>query len=277
MKKQKKRLLFLELFAILLGLFFIIPIALVVINSLKTNGEIIGNFFGILPTGVHVENYIKAWSKMKYPTAFMNTLILTVGSALGTMIFGSMAAYKMCRTKTKYSRAMFLISISPMMIAFSSIMISLTKVAKTFHLINSIYGLVVIYWGLLLPFTIFLYYGNFKTVPLEIEEAARIDGCGSYRAFVYVVFPMLKPITTTVCIINGMKIWNDLLTPMIMIGASSKTRTLVLAAEQFKGVMTSNYALSMSAFVMTSIPIIIFYLVMQKYIVGGITIGAVKG
>lgn len=277
MKKQKKRLLFLELFAILLGLFFIIPIALVVINSLKTNGEIIGNFFGILPTGVHVENYIKAWSKMKYPTAFMNTLILTVGSALGTMIFGSMAAYKMCRTKTKYSRVMFLISISPMMIAFSSIMISLTKVAKTFHLINSIYGLVVIYWGLLLPFTIFLYYGNFKTVPLEIEEAARIDGCGSYRAFVYVVFPMLKPITTTVCIINGMKIWNDLLTPMIMIGASSKTRTLVLAAEQFKGVMTSNYALSMSAFVMTSIPIIIFYLVMQKYIVGGITIGAVKG
>lgn len=277
MKKQKRRLVFLEIFAILLGLFFVIPIVLIIVNSFKTNGEIMGNFFGFLPTGFHIENYLKAWEKMKYPLAFKNTLILTVGSALGTMIFGSMAAYKLCRTKTKYSRIIFLICISPMMIAFSSIMISLTKVAKMFHLINSIYGLIVIYWGLLLPFTIFLYHGNFKTVPLEIEEAARIDGCGSYRAFVYVVFPMLKPITTTVCIINGMKIWNDLLTPMIMIGASSKTRTLVLAAEQFKGVMTSNYALSMSAFIMTSIPLIVFYLCMQQYIVGGITVGAVKG
>lgn len=277
MKNNKRNLVVAEVCAILLCILFLIPLFFVIMNSLKTNGEITGDFFSWLPSGAHFENYIDAWSRMKYPRAFMNTFILTVGSVIGSVVFGSMSAYKLCRTKTLLSRVMFVLCISPLLITFSSVMISLTKVAKWFHLINSVPGLIVIYWGLLLPFTIFLYHGNVKTVPRELEDAAKIDGCGGYRTFAYIVFPMLKPITATVCILNGMKIWNDFLTPLIMIGASAKTHTLILAAERFKGSFASNYALCMAAFIMTSLPIMAFYLIMQKHIVEGIAAGAVKG
>ena len=276
MTKKKRRLWMVELVAIVLGILYIVPLVLVVINSFKTNPETIMNFFSFLPSGIHTENYVEAWEKMKYPKAFSNTLILTVGATVGSVVFGSMASYKMCRTKTWYSNLMFLICISPLMITFSSVMITLSKVAKNLHLINSIWGLIIIYWGLLLPFTIFLYHGNIKAIPLELEEAAMIDGCGSVRTFVAIVFPLLKPITTTVFILNGIKIWNDFLTPLIMIGSRSATHTLVLAANQFSGTYHSNYALSMAAFCMTSIPIVVFYLFMQKHIVKGITAGSVK-
>lgn len=276
-KRYKKHLLILEIIAIVLCTFFITPLLYVVMNSFKTNGEILGNFFGWLPTGVHFENYTEAWEAMNYPRAFRNTILLTLGSGVGSVYFGSMAAYKMCRTKSRYSHFMFLICISPLLITFSSVMIGMTKIAKMLHMLNSIPGLIVMYWGLLLPFTIFMYHGNIKTVPKEIEAAALIDGCGSYRAFWSVVFPMLKPITATVCIINGMKIWNDFLTPLIMIGAKSANHTLILAAERFKGTFSSNYALCIAAFCMTSLPVVLFYLFAQKHIVEGIAAGAVKG
>lgn len=276
MKAGKRKLFILEIFAVIVSICYIVPLFFVVLNSFKTKGEILSDFFSLFPSGVHWENYATAWEKMNYPLAFKNTILVTAGSVVGSILFGSMAAYKLCRTKTRYSRIMMFVCISPMLITFSSIMIALTKISKMLHLMNSIQGLVVLYWGLLMPFTIFLYHGNIKTVPLELEEAAQMDGCEGFKLFRLIVFPLLKPVTATVAVLNGMRIWNDYLTLTIMVGSRAATRTLVLATDQFAGVYTADYSMSLAGFCLTSLPIILFYLLMQKHIVKGITAGAVK-
>lgn len=276
MKAGKRKLFILEIFAVIVSICYIVPLFFVVLNSFKTKGEILSDFFSLFPSGIHWENYATAWEKMNYPLAFKNTILVTAGSVVGSILFGSMAAYKLCRTKTRYSRIMMFVCISPMLITFSSIMIALTKISKMLHLMNSIQGLVVLYWGLLMPFTIFLYHGNIKTVPLELEEAAQMDGCEGFKLFRLIVFPLLKPVTATVAVLNGMRIWNDYLTPTIMVGSRAATRTLVLATDQFAGVYTADYSMSLAGFCLTSLPIILFYLLMQKHIVKGITAGAVK-
>lgn len=275
-KNNNKFLLIAEIFAIISCILFMVPVFLVIMNSFKTNGEIMGNFFSWMPSGFHWENFTESFKKMNYPRAFMNTLFITVGTVVGSVVFGSIASYKLCRTKTKYSRVVFYICISPLLITFSSIMISVTQIAKTLGLLNKVWGMIIIYLGFNLPFTIFMYHGSFKTIPLEIEEAARIDGCNTVQTFVKVVFPLLKPITTTVSIITSMRIWNDYLGPLIIIGTKQATHTLMLAADRFRGGKVSNYAACMAVFIMVSLPITIFYLFMQKHIVEGIVVGAVK-
>ncbi len=264
------------LLLLLAALLYLYPLFLVVINSMKSFSEVMTNVIA-LPGGISFENYIKAIELMEYPRLFLNTLIVTVLGVTGVVLLSAMAGYKLSRTKTKLSWIVFILCIAPMMIPFHSFMIALVKVAKSLHLINSIYGLSVIYWGLGIPLALFMYHGFVKTVPVELDECAVIDGCSPLRKFFSIIFPLLTPVTVSTIVINAMWMWNDFLLPLLMLSGEQKHKTLQIAAYSFFGQYKVEWHFAMAGVMLTIIPAIIFYLALQKYIIKGMVAGAVKG
>lgn len=254
---------------------FLYPLFLVLINSMKTFQEVVTDVVA-LPKKITFENYTKAFELMKYPNLFFNTLMVTVIGVSGIILVSSLAGYKLSRTKTKYSWLIFIICIAPMMIPFHSYMISLVKVAKMMHLINSTYGLGVIYWGLGAPLALFMYHGFVKTVPKEMDECALIDGCPPFKAYFRIIFPLLKPVTVSVIVLNMMWIWNDFLLPLLMLSGNQKSKTLQIAAYGFFGQYKIEWHYAMAGVLMTIIPPIIVFLLLQKHILKGMVAGAVK-
>ena len=167
---------------------YLYPLILVVINSLKTFSEITANVVA-LPTRLNGENFVNAFTLMRYPNLFLNTLLVTCLGTAGVVLLASIAGFKLSRTRTRYSWLVFLLCVAPMMIPFHSFMIALVKVARTLHLTNSTWGLGIIYWGLGVPLSLFMYHGFVKTVPKELDDCAAIDGCRPLRAFFQVIFP----------------------------------------------------------------------------------------
>ena len=215
---------------------------------------------------------------MKYPATFLNTLIATVIGTLGIIVIASMGGYKMARVKTRYSRFCFLFCIAPMMIPFQSFMLTLVNVATTLHINGKIWGLAIIYWGLGAPMSIFLYQGFAKGIPLELEESALIDGCNQFQLFTRIIFPMLKSCTATVTIINVMWIWNDFLLPYLVIGISTRYKTIPVVIQMLVGTNgNKDLGALMAMLVLSIVPIVIFYMACQKYIIEGVVAGAVKG
>jgi len=254
---------------------FLGPLFLVVINSMKSFQEVVRDVVA-LPKTIMLENYAKAFELMQYPYLFFNTLTVTVIGVAGIILVSSLAGYKLSRTKSKASWIIFLVCIAPMMIPFHSFMISLVKVAKMMNLINSIYGLGVIYWGLGAPLAIFLYHGFVKTIPKELDECALIDGCPPFRAYFRIIFPLLKPVTVSVVVINMMWIWNDFLLPLLMLSGSQKSKTLQIAAYGFFGQYKIEWNYAMAGVLMTITPPVIVFLLLQKHIINGMVAGAVK-
>jgi raffinose/stachyose/melibiose transport system permease protein len=274
--RKHLRYVIFELLLILIALLFLYPIILVYYNSFKTYGDILTNVVR-LPKNLEFKNYVDAWKLMRYPKVLLNTAIVTAGGVLGSILFPSMAAYKMARTKKKYSRVVLAICTAPMMIPFQTIMITLTQVAKQIHLIGSLQGLIIIYWGLFAPFAVFLFYGFVKTVPKELDESASMDGCSSFRTFFSIIFPLMKPVTATAVVINITAIWNDFLVPLLMVYGNKNMRTLQVATYGFFGDYVSQWNLALAGLVMTVTPSIIFFILLQKNIVKGMTAGAIKG
>jgi raffinose/stachyose/melibiose transport system permease protein len=264
------------LFLAIIALFFLYPLFTILNNSLKSYANLLTDFFG-LPQKVEWSNYPHTWELIHYPQAFLNTFLVTIGGVLGIIGCSSMAAYKLARTQTRLSTILFMLCIAPMLVPFHAIMITLTKVAKELYLMNSIPGLMVIYWGLGAPMAIFLYHGFLSTIPRELDEAATVDGCTQIQMFVRIIFPLLRPITTTIIVLNVLWIWNDFLLPLIMVNSNQATKTLQLAAYQFFGQYVSEWQYVMAAIMMSILPVIIFFLAMQKHIVRGIVSGAIKG
>lgn len=258
------------------ALIYLYPLMLVIINSMKSFSEIMADVIS-LPKKLTFDNYVKAFQIMEYPHLFLNTLIVTVIGVTGVVLISSMAGYKLSRTKTKYSWVIFIVCIAPMMIPFHSFMIALVKIAKNLHLINSIYGLGVIYWGLGVPLALFMYHGFAKTVPKELDECAIIDGCSPFRTFFSIIFPLLTPVTVSTIVINAMWMWNDFLLPLLMLSGEQKQKTLQIAAYSFFGQYKVEWHFAMSGVMLTIIPAIIFYIALQKYIIKGMVAGAVKG
>lgn len=275
-RRKKKSLWLLEIIMLIVAAIFIFPILLVAVNSLKPDSEILHNAFQ-LPQTIQWSNFSTAWTMMKYSSTFLHTLIVTVGGVVGIVIISSMAGYKLSRTKTRYSTMIFFLCIIPMVISFSSIMITLVQVAKTVHLMHSLWGLIIIYWGLLAPGAIFLYHGFAKTIPVEIDESAEMDGCSPFRAFASIIMPLLQPITSTIVVLTSLAIWNDFLLPLLVIGQSDKTKTLMLSTYVFQGNYTNDWGLLLAGLLMTVLPIVIFFMFMQRFIINGIASGAVKG
>ncbi|MBM7702662.1 carbohydrate ABC transporter permease [Metabacillus iocasae] len=273
-KKYGLKLFSLEVLAIVLGLIFLVPFYYVVSNSLKSFAEILTNT-SALPSSLQWSNYVEAFDRMNYLKVFSNSLIITVASNVVIVIFCSMAAYMLVRTKKKISNIIFFTFVAAMVIPFQSIMIPLVKTASSLGLINSIWGLVIMYLGFGSGLAIFLYHGFIKGIPVELEEAAIIDGCSTLGVFWRIVFPLLKPITVTIVILNSLWIWNDFLLPLLVL-QDPELRTIPLATFFFFGQYTKQWDLALAALVISIIPLLIFFFAMQKHIIKGITSGSIK-
>jgi len=274
MGKYIRKNFFTEFFGILLGLIFLIPFYYVISNSLKSFAEILTNT-SALPKVFQFQNYVEAFEKLNYLKVFSNSLMITVASNLVLVVFCSMAAYMLVRTKKKISNILFMTFVAAMIIPFQSIMIPLIKTTSSLGLLNSIWGIVIMYLGFGSGMTIFLYHGFIKGIPVELEEAAIIDGCTRFGVFFRIVFPLLKPITVTVIILNSLWIWNDYLLPSLVL-QDPDLRTIPLATFFFFGQYTKQWDLALAALVMGILPLLIFFFAMQKHIIKGITSGAIK-
>jgi raffinose/stachyose/melibiose transport system permease protein len=255
---------------------YLYPLILVIINSVKTFSEIMTNVVA-LPTHFAWENFANAFTLMRYPNLFLNTLVVTCMGTAGVVLLASMAGFRLSRTRTRYSWVVFLLCVAPMMIPFHSFMIALVKVARTLHLTNSIWGLGTVYWGLGVPLSLFMYHGFSKTVPSELDDCASIDGCGPLRTFFQVIFPLLRPVTVSVIVINAMWMWNDFLLPLLILSGAKRSLTLQLAAYNFFGQYKIEWQNAMAGVLLTITPAIVLYLLLQRHIIKGMVAGAIKG
>ncbi|WP_418789196.1 carbohydrate ABC transporter permease [Paenibacillus agilis] len=260
---------------ILMGLLFLVPFYFLLVNSVKSFGDLLSNAAS-WPTTFEWGNYQRAWEITEFPKAFMNSLVITVVSILLIALISSMAAYRMVRHNSRFNKVLFMIFVAAMVIPFQSVMIPLVKVTGWLDLANTRTGLIICYLGFGAPLSIFLFHGFIKSVPLEVEEAAVVDGCTPYSVYWKIVFPLLKPMLVTVIILNSLWIWNDYLLPSLML-QSDALHTIPIATFALFGQYTKQWDLALPALTLGILPIIIFFLAMQKYIIEGITAGSVKG
>lgn len=261
---------------IVLSLLFLYPLFLAINNSFKSFAEVMTDVIA-LPKQLSLDNYVYVWKFIDYPRLFLNNTIITVVGLAGIVLISSIAAYKLARTKSKWSSVIYMLCIMPMLIPFQSIMLTVLRLAKDLNLADSTWGLGLLYWGFGAPLAVFIYHGFVKGIPAEIDESAKIDGASGFRLFFSVIFPLLKSVTATIVIIDVMWIWNDFLLPLLMVNGSPSTKTLTLAAYTFVGQYTSDWQYAMTAMVMAVLPSIIVFIFLQKYIVKGVVAGAVKG
>ncbi len=266
----------LEILAILLALVFLSPFYLVLSNSVKTLKEILLDAASI-PAIFHWDNYSKVWDAINFPQAFWNSLSITILSVIFIVLFSSMAAYQIVRRPSRFNSFVFLLLVSAMIIPFQSLMLQLVRVTSILELRGELYGIVACYLGFGMPLSVFLFHGFIKSVPYELEEAARVDGSNPYGVFFRIVFPLLLPIIVTVIILNTLWIWNDYLLPVLVIGGNKDLTTLPVAVTKFFGQYTKKWDLALAGLVMAILPILLFFLSLQRYIVEGVTAGSVKG
>ena len=259
----------------LLLLFWLFPLFMALLNSFKSNGELLTNVMA-LPETLNLNNYIRTIGKMNYLRSFFNTAGLTILGVGMMILFSAMAGWRLCRTKTKLSSAIFALFVFSMLIPFNSIMIPLYKVILALHIKNSLIGLAFVYAGFGVSMAIFLYHGFVKGIPFELEEAAAIDGCSKLRTFLFIILPMLKPVTVAIGISNVLWVWNDFLLPLIVL-SDNKKYTLLLSTNILFGQYSSDWSAILSALILSAIPVIVFYGVFQKQILKGIGEGALKG
>lgn len=262
------------IFATFIAIIFFLPVLIAIINSFKTRGEIIASAIA-LPTSPTLENYAEVLEASDFPKAFLNSCLLTGGGIVLNLVISSLAGYALARWKSIWSHILTLLFLSSMFVPFHTIMIALLRTARDLGMTGHIWGLVLIYCGLQCPIPIFLIKGFVSSsVPLEIEEAAMIDGCGTLHMFLFIVLPLLKPILATVAVLNALWIWNDYLLPYLIL---AKPITIPLSQMYFYGQYNQQWNLIMAGFVVSTIPVIIFFLIMQKHIINGIASGAIKG
>ncbi|MFZ5966432.1 MAG: carbohydrate ABC transporter permease [Bacillota bacterium] len=272
--KKRKKATYL-LVGMFVALLYLAPFYLVVTNSFKIQKGIFFNIMG-LPFGEFftLKNYGEAFRELNFIHSFLNSLAITVSSTIIIIIFASMAAWMLVRTKTKYSAFLFFLFTAAMLVPFQSVMLPLVRIMGKIGFLNP-FGLVFMYLGFGSSLSIMLYHGFIKSIPVELEEAAIIDGCSRLQVFWYIVFPLLKPITVTVSILNVMWIWNDFLLPQLVIN-KPEWHTIPLKMFFFFGQYSKQWHLALAGLVIAMIPIIIFYFIMQKHIIKGITQGSIK-
>ena len=272
MKTWKKAMLILLMLAF--SLIFVSPILLLLNSSFKELKEIYLDVLA-LPSHFGIDNYREAFEKLDFVRSFLNSLVITVVSTALIILVSSMAAWVLVRYNTKASKLIFLLFAASMLIPFQCVMLPLVDFMSDLNLMNRP-GIVFMYVGFGCSMSIVLYHGFIKNVPLDLEEAATLDGCSMVRLFFGIVFPLLKTITVTVAILNVMWIWNDFLLPNLIINKTG-WQTLPLKTYLFFGQFTKRWDLATAGLILCMIPIIIFYISCQRYIVKGVTDGAVKG
>ncbi len=258
---------------------FLVPIFFILLNSFKGKLYISDNPFA-LPTAETfsgLTNYINGIEKTGFFGAFGWSCFITVLSVLAILLCTSMAAYYITRVKSKISSSLYYLFVFSMIVPFQMVMFTMTKLANMFKLNNPL-GMVLLYLGFGAGLSVFMFCGFVKSIPIEIEEAAMIDGCNPLQTFFGVVMPILKPTAITVSILNAMWIWNDYLLPYLVIGLSTEYKTIPVVVQYLVGSYgAKDMGAMMALLVLAIIPIIVFYLFCQKYIIEGVAAGAVKG
>ncbi|CAM4517352.1 carbohydrate ABC transporter permease [Paenibacillus typhae] len=274
-KKYKIPLLLTELLLILLALVFLVPFYFLLANSVKSYSAILSDS-AALPTAFQWSNYAEAWKATAFPHAFLNSLVVTVASNILLAFLCSMSAYKMVRNNSLYNRILYIALVAAMVIPFQAIMIPLVQIVSGLGVMDTTAGLILAYLGFGAPMTVFLFHGFVKSVPIDIEEASRVDGSSPYGTFFRIVLPLMQPIIVTVIILNTLWIWNDYLMPSLIL-QSPELRTIPIATYSFFGQYTKQWDLALPGLVLGITPVVIFFLLMQKYIIEGIAQGSVKG
>ena len=263
----------------LISLLYVYPVFLVLLNSFKKKVYISKRPFE-LPVGekmfVGLENYIGGIEKTNFLAAFATSLFITVLSVLVIVVCTSMTAWYITRVKNVMTSGIYYLCLFSMIVPFQMVMFTLSKLADMLRL-NTPWGLIIVYLGFGAGLAVFMFCGFVKSIPLEIEEAAMIDGCTPIQTYFSIVFPILKPTCITVAILQAMWIWNDYLLPYLTLDLK-RFRTSPIAVQYLKGGFGSiDMGAMMATLVLAIIPIIVFYLVCQKYIIEGVVSGAVKG
>ena len=277
MRKVKISNVLIFIFLLFLSFIFLIPIITVVANSFKDKFSISQTPF-VLPnsnTFAGVENYIKGINDTGFISAFLWSLFITVGSVAVIVLLTAMTAWYITRVKNRFNSILYYLFVFSMIVPFQMVMFTMSKIANVLRLDNP-FGLVLIYLGFGAGLSVFIFSGFIKSIPLSLEEAAIIDGCNVLQTFWHVVFPILKPTAITVAILNTMWVWNDYLLPYLVIGSDYKT--IPIAVQYLKGGYGSvDLGAMMAMLVLSIVPVVIFYLTCQKYIIKGVAAGAVKG
>lgn len=273
-EKYTWRTLLLEIVMLVICCIVVLPFYYLFVSVFKTTREMGLNPLG-LPGSLYLENFKDAWEQIRFWQAFGNTLLITFSTLIIVVLFGSMAAYAVARRKSKFYRLVMLYFLLGFMVPFQMTMIPLYQQMQFFGLINKIYGLIILSTGSCV-FAFFLYQGFIKTVPYELEESAVIDGAKPFRVFFRITFPLLKPITVTMAIFHVMSNWNDFMTPFLFLHSRENT-TLMLEMYRGVGEFTNNWPLMMSIMVLIISPLVLFYIFAQRFIIEGLTSGAVKG
>ena len=277
MVKNKKGNIVLTVLFTLISLLWIFPIIEVVLNSFKRKAYISREPFG-LPTGKMfegVKNYINGIEKTDFFRAFGLSLLVTVLSVAVLLLCTSMCAWYIVRVKSVISSVMFYGFVFSMIVPFQMVMFTLSKIANMLRLTTPL-GLVLVYLGFGAGLCVFMFTGFVQSIPLEIEESAMIDGCNPIQAYFRIVLPIMKPTCITVAILEAMWIWNDYLLPLLVL--DSDYQTIPIAIQYLKGGHGSvDMGAMMATLVLSIIPIVIFYMICQKYIIEGVVAGAVKG
>lgn len=256
----------------LVGLLWLFPFYMIVTNSFKTPKGIFASVLA-LPHPSTGRNYVNSFKALDFIGSLTNSLIITVCSVLLIILCSSMAAYALQRNHSKLSGALLLLFISAMLIPFQSVMIPLTANFGSVHALN-MWGLVFMYLGFDCSLSIFLYQGTLSSIPFAMDEAAEMEGASRWQIFYKVIFPMLSPMTVTVAILNIIAIWNDYLLPSLVLPQAQYT--IPLQMFNFFGEYTKQWHLALAGITLSIIPVILFYLAAQKWIIKGVTDGAVK-
>ncbi len=267
-----------SIFFTLLSVAWVFPIVLVLVNSFKKKVYISRRPFEI-PIGkmfVELENYVRGIEKIQFWDALRNSLFITVCSVAVIILCTSMCAWYISRVKSVFSTGMYYLCLFSMIVPFQMVMFTLSKLANMLHLYTPI-GIIVVYLGFGAGLSVFMFSGFVRSIPLEIEEAAMIDGCTPIQTFFQVVFPILKPTCITVAILQAMWIWNDYLLPYLVLDIK-RFKTIPIAIQYLRGGYGSvDMGAMMAVLALAIVPIVIFYIFCQKYIIEGVVAGAVKG
>lgn len=265
------------IFLILAFVIFIFPFFLIIVNSFKTNGEILQSPFSF-PETLNFVHFAEAIKKMDFFVTFTNSLVITTLSTILILVFSAMTAYYLVRDNSRFSKIFFSVLVTSMIIPFQSVMIPLMYIyGAKLNLIERVPFplLIVFYAGFGSALSVFIYHGFIKSIPLELEEAALIDGCDRIKTFFKIVFPILAPTSTTIGILNVMWIWNDYLLPSLILNKDN-LYTMPIKMKVFSGTYMNNWELLIPAMLLTILPLLVVYSFAQKYIISGVMAGSIK-
>lgn len=278
MQRKKSKGAFLTILFSVISVLYVLPIVIIIINSVKKKAYISRAPFKI-PTGrmfVGLQNYKVGIERTDFFSSFFWSVFITVGSVAAIILFTSMCAWYITRSNSRFCKVLYLLFVFSMIVPFQMVMFTLSKVADTLGL-NTPWGIIIIYLGFGAGLAVFMFSGFVKAVPVEIEEAALIDGCSPLKTFFSVVLPILKPTCISVAILETMWIFNDYLLPYLVLDIRNY-KTIPIAVQYLRGGYGSvDMGAMMAMLVLSVVPVIIFYLSLQKYIVKGVVAGAVKG